>query len=242
MVAELFVGVVDFAEFVADGFEEGLFELAGDADADGFFVVGFDDFGAGIALGEDDAFFPDEIIVDTLMHFDDEAGEHPFGHEVVFIAENQIVGIVPGEVGLVCGEELGGDVGFGAVGDFVAEFEVFHQLKQFWAHLDVLLVGPDGFEVFAGEVTESVADFGGVEDFVDGGGAPFGFEDDGALEEVVVLEVEADAEVVEVAAELEFVVMAFEAVGVAEGEEFGLGDVVAGVGFEGFADVDPGFG
>jgi hypothetical protein len=62
------------------------------------------------------------------------------------------------------------------------------------------------------------------------------------LQEVVVLEVEANAEVVEVAAELEFVFVAFEAVGVAEGEEFGLGDVVAAVGFKGFADVDPGFG
>ncbi len=242
LVAEFFVGVVDFAEFVADGFEERLFGFAGDADADGFFVVGFDDFGAGIVLGEDDAFFPDEFAIDEPMHFDDEAGEHSFGHEVVFVAEDEVFGVVPVIFRLVGGEQLGGDVGFGFVRDLVAEFEVLHQLEEFGAHFGVLLVGPDGFEVVAGEVAEGLADFGGVEDFVDGGGAPFGFEDDGALEEVVCLEVEADAEVVEVAAELEFVGVAFEAVGVAEGEEFGLGDVVAGVGFEGFADVDPGFG
>jgi hypothetical protein len=137
---------------------------------------------------------------------------------------------------------LGGDVGFGAVGDFVAEFEVLHELKEFWPHGGVLLISPDGFEVFAREVTEGGADFWGVEDFVDGGGAPFRFENDVALQKVIVLEVEADAEVVEVAAKLEFVFVAFEAVSIAEGEEFGLGDVVSGIGFQGFADVDPGFG
>ena len=46
----------------------------------------------------------------------------------------------------------------------------------------------------------------------------------------------------EIGAELEFVFAAFEAVGVTEVQEFLLTDVVAVVGFEGFADVDPGFG
>ncbi len=175
------------------------------------------------------------------MHFDDEAGEHSFGHEFVVVAQNQVIAVVPCVFGLVAGEELGGDVGFGAVGDLVAEFEVFHQLQQLWAHVCILFIGPNEFEIFAGEAAEVLANFGGVEDFVNGGGAPFGFEDDVALEEVVVLEVEADAEVVEVFAELKFVFVAFEAVGVAEAEIFGLGDVVAIVFFEGFADVDPGF-
>jgi hypothetical protein len=176
------------------------------------------------------------------VHFDDEAGDHAFGHKFVLVAQDEVFGVIPGVFGLVGGEELGGDVVFGAVWDFVAEFEIFHQLEQFGAHGRVLLVGPDEFQVFAGEVAVGGADAGGVEDFVDGGGAPFGFEDDVALEEVVFLEVEADAEVVEVAAELEFVGVAFEAVGVAEGEEFVLGNVVPAVCFEGFADVDPGFG
>jgi hypothetical protein len=90
-------------------------------------------------------------------------------------------------------------------------------------------------------VTEGGADFRGVKNFVDGGGAPFGFKNDVTLEKVVFLKVKADAEVVEVAAELEFIFAAFEALGVAEVKKFGLGDVVAGISFEGLADADPGF-
>ena len=55
---KLFIGIVNFVEFVADDFKKWLFEFAGDADADFVFVIGFDDFGAGITLSEDDAFFP----------------------------------------------------------------------------------------------------------------------------------------------------------------------------------------
>ena len=55
------------------------------------------------------------------------------------------------------------------------------------------------------------------------------------------MKVETNAEVVEVAAELEFVFPAFEAVGIAEGEEFSLGNVVTAIGFEGLLDADPGF-
>jgi hypothetical protein len=176
------------------------------------------------------------------MHFDDKACDHSFGHEFVLVTEDEVFGVFPFIVRLVGGEQLGGDVGFGFVGDFVAKFEVFHQLEQFWAQVGVLLVGPDRFEVFACKVTEGSTDFWGVEDFVDGGSAPFGSEDNVALQEVIFLEVEADAEIVKVAAKLEFVFVAFETVGVTEGEEFGLGNIVAAVGFECFADVDPGFG
>lgn len=233
---------MDFFEFIADVFEEGFFDFAGDADIDFIAVAGFDDFGLGIVVFKDYAVFPDKFAIDEFVHFDDEAGEHSFGHEFIVVAQDEIVGVVPGVVGLVGGEELGGDVGFGAVGDFVAEFEVFHQLQKFIAHVGVLCVGPNGGEVGLGEAAEIGADGFGVEGFVDGGRAPFGFEDDQVFEDGVFLEVEADAEVVEVAAKLKFVFAAFEALGVAEVEEFGLGDVVAGFSFEGFADVDPGFG
>ena len=64
-----------------------------------------------------------------------------------------------------------------------------------------MAVGPDFGGVGFGEAAFVVADGVAVGDFVDGGGGPFGPEDDGAFEQFVVLEVEADAEVVEVAAE-----------------------------------------
>ena len=67
LVAELFIGVVDVLEFVADDFTKGLFEFAGDADADFIFVISFDDFGMGITLSEDNAFFPNEITIDKQM-------------------------------------------------------------------------------------------------------------------------------------------------------------------------------
>ena len=55
---------MDFVEFVADDLKKGLFEFTGDADADFILVIGFDDFGAGITLSKDDAFFPNEITID----------------------------------------------------------------------------------------------------------------------------------------------------------------------------------
>lgn len=120
--------------------------------------------------------------------------------------------VVPIVVGGFGAEELGGDVGAGLAGDFVAEFEVHHQAQEFGAHGGVFFVLPDGGEVGAGEFAPVLVDVGIAQDFVDGIGAPGGFEDDGFMEEVVGLEVEADAEVVEVAAELEFVGVAGKAV------------------------------
>ena len=66
------------------------------------------------------------------------------------------------------------------------------------------------------EVAKILLNFWGVKDFVNGGCAPFGFEDDPVFENGAVLEVEADAEVVEISTELEFIFAAFKAVGVAE--------------------------
>ena len=44
------VGGVDVAEFLADLIEEGAFVESGDADLDFAVVVGFDDFGVGVAV------------------------------------------------------------------------------------------------------------------------------------------------------------------------------------------------
>jgi hypothetical protein len=64
LVAEaIAVGVVDFVEFVADFFEEGLFDFAAEANADFVAVAGFDDFGAGVAINQDYAVFPDEFSI-----------------------------------------------------------------------------------------------------------------------------------------------------------------------------------
>ena len=83
-----------------------------------------------------------------------------------------------------------------------------------------------------------------IGDFVDGGGGPFGLEDDGALENFVVLKVEADAEVVEVAAEEQHLRFVGEAVLTADVAVLLYGDGVAAlrVVFEGGADAHPVFG
>ena len=169
---------MDFVEFVADFSKECLFEVATDADADFVFVIGFDDFSAGVTIGEDDTFFPDKIAFDEPMHFDGEAGEYSFGHEVVVVAQDEVGGVVPLILRGISGEHLGDDVGAGDLGDFVAEFEVFHELKQFGTHVAVLIVCPDCSEVGLCEVAEVLLNFFVVKDFVDSGGAPFGFEND----------------------------------------------------------------
>jgi hypothetical protein len=75
-----------------------------------------------------------------------------------------------------------------------------------------------------------------VEYFVDGGGAPVGFEDEAVFEDLVGLEVEDDAEVVEEAAEgLHFAAIR-NLMTTADGFVFGEVDVVAAVVFEGVAD------
>ena len=90
--------VVDVFKLAVDDGEEVAGSVAGDADVDFAFWVVFDDFGAGGAVGDDDAVFPDVgvfAIVDVFniaVHFDDEAGEDAFGHEVVIaIAQNQVI-------------------------------------------------------------------------------------------------------------------------------------------------------
>ena len=75
-----------------------------------------------------------------------------------------------------------------------------------------MAVGPDLCDVGFGEAAFVFADGVAIGDFVDCGGGPFGLEDDGAFEEFVVLEVEADAEVVEIAAEEEHLLLFGEAV------------------------------
>jgi hypothetical protein len=165
------------------------------------------------------------------VHFDSEAGEHSLGHKIIVVTQDQVFPVIPGVFGLVRREELGGDVGAATVGDFVAEFKPHHQLQQFMVHVAILIVRPNFAKILVGEAAEGLLDFFGVKDSVDSGGTPFGLEDDTVSQDFVILEVEADTEIVKVAAELEFVFAALEAVGITEGEEFVLGDVIAVIGF-----------
>ena len=97
------VGGVDVAEFLTDLVEEGAFVESGDADLDFAVVVGFDDFGVGVAVVQDDAVAPDEALIsgDQPIHADDEGEDQSFGHEVVAVGEGEAVGEV--EVGVVGG-------------------------------------------------------------------------------------------------------------------------------------------
>ena len=127
---------MDFPEFVADDFEKGLFVGAADVDGDFAFGVVFDDLSAGPFVGEDEAVFPNVILVfDEGVSFYDEAGEDAFGHEVVAVAEDEVVVEVPVVFGLADGEELGGDVVAFIVWQLVGEFEAHHELKEFVAQV-----------------------------------------------------------------------------------------------------------
>ena len=113
------------------------------------------------------------------MHFDDDAGEDAFRHEAfVFVADDAVVFGVPVVAGRCGGEEVGGDVSAGFFGDFVAEFELFHELKELGVEVVVLLVVPNGGEVLGGELAEVLFDPIAVQYFIDGSGAPVGFEDE----------------------------------------------------------------
>ncbi len=164
--------------------------------------------------------------------FDDEAGEESFGHEVVVaVAQDEVTGGVPVVGGGFGVEEMGGDVVAFAVGDFVTDFEFFHELKEFVVHVGVGAIGPDFGEVTIGELSEVGFNAIVVEDFVDGGGAPVGFEDEAVAEDGVVLEVEEDAEVVEEAAEGGHFAFFCDVVAAAGGFIIGGVDVVAAVVF-----------
>ena len=164
--------------------------VAADSDVDFALWVAFDDFGAGTSVSNDDAVFPDVgaipvprggangivDVFDVAVLFDDEAGEESFGHEVVVaVAQDEVALRVPVVGGGFGTEEVGGDVVAFAVGDFVADFEFFHELKEFVVHVGVGSIGPDFGEVGVGELSEVGFNAIVVEDFVDGGGAPVGF-------------------------------------------------------------------
>ena len=107
-VLQAFVRLVDFPKLVADSFEEGLFVAAADLDVDFFFGIVFDDLRTCPVVGEDDAVSPKVVLIwDERMRFYDEAGEDAFGHEVVAVAQDEVVGGVPVVCWLADGEELG---------------------------------------------------------------------------------------------------------------------------------------
>lgn len=150
---------------------------------------------------------------------------------VVAIPQDEVVLGVPVVGGAVGVEEVGGDVVAFAVGDFVADFEFFHELKEFVVHVGVGTIGPDFGEIGVGKLSEVGFDCCIVEDFVDGGGAPVGFEDEAVAEDGVVLEVEEDAEVVEEAAEGCHFASFGDVVAAAGGLVIGAVDVVTAVVF-----------
>jgi hypothetical protein len=132
----------------------------------------------------------------------------------------------------------------GATGDLVAELEPHHQLQQLVPQGGGVALGPDGVELGAGKATTVGPHRWGIEGFVDGVGAPLGLEDDGVLEDGVVVEVEDDPQVVEVAAEGGDAGWVGELVGAAEVVIFAQGEGVAAIGivFEGGADPHPELG
>ena len=150
---------------------------------------------------------------------------------VVAIPQDEVVLGVPVVGGAVGVEEVRGDVVAFAVGDFVADFEFFHELKEFVVHVGVGTIGPDFGKIGVGELSEVGFNAIVVEDFVDGGGAPVGFEDEAVAEDGIVLEVENDAEVVEEAAEGCHFAFVRDVVAAAGGFVIGAVDVVTAVVF-----------
>jgi len=150
---------------------------------------------------------------------------------VVAIPQDEVAGGVPVVSGAVGVEEVRGDVVAFAVGDFVADFEFFHELKEFVVHVGVGTIGPDFGEIGIGELSEVGFNAIVVEDFVDGGGAPVGFEDEAVAEDGVVLEVENNAKVVEEAAESCHFAFVCDVVAAAGGFVIGAVDVVTAVVF-----------
>ena len=180
MVEAIVVGGVDVAEFLADLVEEGAFVESGDADLDFAVVVGFDDFGVGVAIVQDHSVAPDEALVmsDQAIHADDEGGDESFRHEVVAVGEGEAVGEVEIGVGGGDGEELRGDVGAGSADEGIAEVELFHEFEKFVLDFGVFGGAPEVFEIFGGEAAVLGEDNVVFDDFVDGVCDPFGFEDD----------------------------------------------------------------
>jgi hypothetical protein len=176
------------------------------------------------------------------VHFYDEAGDNPFGHEFILVPQRQMVGFVPGVDWFVAGKQDGGDVGVFTEG--VADLEVLHQLEQFVVHVGVLRIAPNGLKIRCGKATFVLDDGGGVSDFIDGIGCPGGLEDDPMFEGAIFLEVETNAQVVEVLTDSEPFLWIFDSVAFAEGVVFLDADIVSmlGVVFEGVANFDPGFG
>jgi len=175
------VGGVDVAEFLADLIEESALVVSGDADLDFAVVVGFDDFGVGVAVVQDDPVAPDKTLVtiDQTIHADDEGGDESFGHEVVAVGEGEAVSKVDvGVVGGGDGEELRGDVGAWSADEGIAEVELFHEFEEFVLDFGVFGGAPEFLAILGGEAAVLGEDGVVFDDFVDGVCDPFGFEDE----------------------------------------------------------------
>ena len=96
-------------------------------------------------------------------------------------------------------------------------------------HSCIFVSAPDLSKDFVAEASKGADYLGIVENGVCGIGSPFGFEDDDLIEgrHFIVLEVETDAEVMEIFAKLQCVFTFFKAVVLADLEIFIESDVVA---------------
>ena len=71
---------------------------------------------------------------------------------------------------------MGGDVSAGIFWDFVADFELFHELKHFMVEVSVLGVSPDIGEIIISEVSEIGYDMTCIKYSTDSGGTPVWFK------------------------------------------------------------------
>jgi len=188
-----------------------------------------DDFGACVLAFQDHPGLPDERLVgDQVIHGHNETGDHPLRHEVILVPEHEVVRGLPGIGGAFRGQQLRSDVDV-AFRKLVAQLELHHQSQQLIAHRPVALLGPDCREIAAGEPPAGIHDLLVVEQSVHRVGAPLRFEDHSLFENGIILEMQADAEIVEVHAELQLVRVALKAVTFTDREVVRDGDVIARV-------------
>ena len=98
-------------------------------------------------------------------------------------------------------------------------------------HSCIFVSAPDLSKGFVAKASKVADYFGIVENGIGGIGSPFGFEDDDLIEgrHFIVLEVQTDAEVMEIIAKLQCVFTFFETIVLTDLNIFIEADVVAGI-------------
>ena len=125
--------------------------------------------------------------------------EQAFGHEIVVVAQFQIVAILPLQVGSLRGEQVWRQVAFLTpfIGQAETQLELVHQLQQLVAHAAVGRVFPNVFGVFNGEIAFGFDDFGVVEYRINAFRHPVVVEKNGAFQQHVVLKMQEYAKIVQ---------------------------------------------